>query len=63
LLLGTASLLQQPLVHLPDQPVREREPLTQALDAVLQRRHATRHLHDIVERHTGRLVELEQQEV
>ena len=50
-------------MDLPEQPVREREAAAQAVEPVGQRRDVVRHLDDVVERHAGRLLELEEQQV
>ena len=63
LLLAPAPPREQLLVHLANEAVRERKASAQPRHAVLERGHVVRHLHHIVERHAGRLLELEQQEV
>ena len=50
-------------MHLPEEPVREREPAPQALQPVFEGGHAVRDLGDIVERNAGPFLRFEEQEV
>ena len=50
-------------MHLAQQPVGEREALAQPGHAVFEGSHVVGDLHDVVEGHAGRLVELEEQQV
>lgn len=50
-------------MDLADETVRERKPLADAGEPVIQGRDVVRHLHDVVERNTRQFIELEEQEV
>ena len=50
-------------MHLADQPVRQREPISNASEAVLKGRDVVRDLDHIVDGHTWGVLELEEQEI
>ena len=63
ILLGAAPALQQNGVHFPEQPIREWEALTQALQPVGHRNDVSGNLGDIGERHAWSLAELTSKKV
>ena len=50
-------------MNLPDQPVREWEPSSQPLQAVVERRDVVRDFHDIIERYAWRLIQFKKQKI
>src|SRR5690606_909635 len=62
-LFGTATLSEQNSMDLANQAARERESLTQAGQAVVERCDVGRDFDDVVERDAGRFLQLEQEQV
>ena len=50
-------------MHFPHQPVGERKAVTQPRHAMFQRGDIARNFHHVVEGHTGRLLQLKEQQV
>ena len=63
LLAGSPAVTQQRAVHLPDQAGRYRQSFLDALEPDFQCGHVVGHFPNVVHRHAGCFVELEQQEV
>ena|GEM_PF-2456899 len=60
---AAASVLQKDRVHLPQQPIRKREPFVQAPQTVCHRGDVPRDFLDVIELDAGRLTELVGQEI